>query len=217
MDIEQTVGLCKALADRSRLLILRALQEKPQYLEELSQRVNLAVSTVSFHLKKLEAADLVYKRKEQYYTIFYPQQEVLCTTLKELLQFTYKEEEMQQQRIRDYKEKVMKAFYRDGRIQQIPAQKQKRWIVFEPILNEFEYGHSYSESEVNEIIKRYHDDYCLIRRTFIEERVMSRENNEYQITENYENFRKGIQSESIKHGLKESYEQAIRDKFGVTE
>lgn len=217
MDIDHTVALCKALADRSRLLILRSLHEKPQYLEELSQRVNLAVSTVSFHLKKLENADLVFKRKEQYYTIFYPQQNTLTITLQELLQFTYQEEKMQQQRIREYKEKVLKSFYRDGHIQQIPAQKQKRWIVFEPILDEFAYGRSYSEKEVNEIIKRFHEDYCLIRRTFIEERVMSRENYEYRITENYENFRKGIQSESIKHGLKESYEQAIRDKFGVTE
>jgi predicted transcriptional regulator len=217
MDIEQTVALCKALADRSRLLILRALHEQPQYLEELAQRVNLAVSTVSFHLKKMEATDLVYKRKEQYYTIFYPRQNTLTLTLQELLQFTYEEEQMQQQRIRDYKEKVLKAFYREGRIHQIPAQKQKRWIVFEPILNEFAFGRSYTEAEVNEIIKRFNEDYCLIRRTFIEERVMSRENNEYRITENYENFRNGVHSESIKHGLKESYEQAIRDKFGVTE
>jgi hypothetical protein len=89
--------------------------------------------------------------------------------------------------------------------------------VFEPILNEFAFGRSYTEAEVNEIIKRFNEDYCLIRRTFIEERVMSRENNEYRITENYENFRNGVHSESIKHGLKESYEQAIRDKFGVTE
>jgi len=55
---------------------------------------------------------------------------------------------------------------KDGKITQIPAQKQKRWIVFEQILNEFEFGKEYAEKEVNEIIQKYNVDYCSIRRSF---------------------------------------------------
>jgi len=71
MKIENVKELFKALSDRSRLSVVKSLIEKPQYLEELAERLNLAVSTVSFHLKKLENAGLVWKEKQQYYTIFY--------------------------------------------------------------------------------------------------------------------------------------------------
>lgn len=216
MKIEKVTEIFKALSDRSRLMVVNSLIEKPQYLEELAERLNLAVSTVSFHLKKLEKAGLIWKEKQQYYTIFYLKKELFTKTLEEFMSFEIDEKQEQSERIKQYKEKILKTFMKDGKITQIPAQKQKRWIVFEQILNEFEFGKDYAEKEVNEIIQKYHEDHCSIRRSFIEERVMNRKDYVYSITENYENFRKGKDSESTKHGMKESYEQSIRDKFGVS-
>ena len=63
MGIKENIEIMKSLADASRLQVLNSLMEKPQYVEEIAQRMNLAVSTVSFHLKKLEKAGLVYKTK----------------------------------------------------------------------------------------------------------------------------------------------------------
>lgn len=215
MKIEEVTDLFKGLADRSRLLIVKSLLEKPQYLEELSKRLNLADSTVSFHVTKLEQIGLVKKEKNQYYTIFSIKKELFKKTLEEYMNFEDDEKKEQEKRIKSYKEKIIKTFMNEGRIIQIPAQKQKRWIVFEVILNDFEFGKQYPEQEVNAIIQKYNEDYCMIRRSFIEERVMKREDGNYSITENFENFRCGKQSESIKYGMKESYEQSIRDKFGV--
>lgn len=212
MDV---IGLAKSLADRSRLLILSSLLEKHQYLEELAQRLALAPSTVSFHLKKLERAGLVEKKKEQYYTIFYPRRHLLDLTLAELVSCEHGEAENQAERIQQYKKKVIASFFSQGRIIRIPAQKQKRWIVLEKILDEFEYGRKYTEKEVNEIIARFHDDYCTIRRTFVEEKVMGRSAGIYWITLDYERFRQGQSVQSIRHGLRESYEQSVRDKFGI--
>ena len=59
--------LLTALADKSRLKILASLSQGPKFVEELSLQLNIGVSTVSFHLKKLLAADLVVAKKEQYY------------------------------------------------------------------------------------------------------------------------------------------------------
>ena len=87
MKIEHVEKIFKALSDRSRLLVVRSLIEKPQYLEELAERLNLAVSTVSFHLKKLEIAGLIWKEKQQYYTIFYLKKELFRKTLEELMDF----------------------------------------------------------------------------------------------------------------------------------
>ena len=191
MKIENITEIFKALGDRSRLLVVRSLIDKPQYLEELAERLNLAVSTVSFHLKKLENAGLIWKEKQQYYTIFSIKNKLFNKTLEEMMNFEIDEKQEQENRIQQYKEKVLKSFMKDGKIRQIPAQKQKRWIVFEQILNEFEFGKEYSEQEVNEIIQKFHEDYCMIRRTFSGEKVMTRENSIYTLTNNYENFRKG--------------------------
>jgi len=217
MELIEVIELLKSLADHSRLMIMKQLLEKPQYLEELSERLNLASSTVSFHLKKMERCGLIGKEKQQYYTIFYPHKEILEKTILQLTGFENREENIQMERIVKYKEKVMKAFCKDGKIVKIPAQKQKRWIVFEQVLDEFDFDKSYSESEVNEKILKYNEDYCLIRRTFVEEKIFERENSIYRLTDNYRRFKQGLPSESIKYGLKESFEQSIRDKFGVTE
>lgn len=215
MKIENVEIMFKALADKSRLKIIQSLSAKPQYLEEIAQRLNLAVSTVSFHLKKLEKAGLISKQKEQYYVIFAIKRDLFKKKMEEFMKFENEESVNQQARIDRYKDKVWNTFTKNGKITQIPAQKQKRWILFERILAKFEFGKEYNELEVNKIIKNFNDDYCMIRRSFIEERVMHRDNGIYKISKNYEDFRNGKQSASVKHGMKESFEQSIRDKFGV--
>ena len=70
MDISNSIEIMKSLADTSRLRILNSLMDNPQYVEELSHRLNLAASTISFHLKKLESAGLVTQTKEQYYIVY---------------------------------------------------------------------------------------------------------------------------------------------------
>lgn len=51
--------LCSALADRTRLVLLYALGEKPRNVTELSQDLDLPQSTVSRHLKVLRDGGLV--------------------------------------------------------------------------------------------------------------------------------------------------------------
>ena len=82
MKLQESLMIFKALSDSSRLLIVSSLLQKPQYVEELAQRLNLADSTVSFHLKKLETAQLVYKEKQQYYVIFHLNEQIFDSTLR---------------------------------------------------------------------------------------------------------------------------------------
>ena len=102
----------KALADTSRLMILNTLLEKPQYVEEISKRVDLAISTVSFHLKKMEESGLVTKTKVQYYYVYEINKEILNRTLKEFIKFDNLEKYAQEERIDEYKQKIIKAFFR---------------------------------------------------------------------------------------------------------
>ena len=63
---------------------------------------------------------------------------------------------------------------------QIPTQRKKREIVLAEILKQFEYDHEYCEKEVNEIILRYHEDFCTIRREMIAFGMMIRNHEIYK-------------------------------------
>ena len=62
--LEQEVNLlhahvCQALADPKRILLLYALAEKPRYVSELAERLDIPQPTVSRHLKVLRDRSLV--------------------------------------------------------------------------------------------------------------------------------------------------------------
>lgn len=78
-----------------------------------------------------------------------------------------------------FKLKVLKAFVSDGVIKALPVQRKKRRVLLDMIVENFEFGITYGESEVNAVIKRYFDDYCTIRREMITEGLMTRNREQY--------------------------------------
>lgn len=159
--------LFKALSDETRLKILQALSEREMYAELLAERLKLTSATVSFHMKKLLGAGLVRARREQYYTIYSLQEEALKMTLNELVLTKDEQDATQEIREEQYRKKVLQTFMTDGYCETMPAQFKKRQIVLEEIFQAFEIGKIYAEREINEIIERFHDDYCMVRRAFI--------------------------------------------------
>ncbi|MEJ2637512.1 MAG: metalloregulator ArsR/SmtB family transcription factor [Calditrichia bacterium] len=182
MEISDSIQIMKALADSSRLMILNSLMEKSQYVEELSERLRLAASTVSFHLKKLENAQLVRKTKEQYYVVYHINDHLLELSLRDLTAFRNIEKFIQQERLDNYRNKVIETFFKDRKLLRIPSQKKKRMIILEEFARMFDNGRRYSESEVNDIITESYEDYCTIRRYLIDEGIMQRENQVYWLT-----------------------------------
>lgn len=80
------------------------------------------------------------------------------------------------------KETVLRSFFgTDGRLKQLPVQLKKRLIVLEQLALQLEEGRLYEEKEINEHVKRYHEDFATIRREFIMHRFMSRENSIYAL------------------------------------
>ena len=64
MTEENALKLFKCLSDTSRLRIVQALTQGEMYTELLAERLELTPSTVSFHMKKLEEAGLVWAAVE---------------------------------------------------------------------------------------------------------------------------------------------------------
>lgn len=181
--MSETLTVLKALADDTRIKILRALCERDMYVELLAERLQLTPATVSFHMKKLTAAGLVDSRREQYYTVYSLRGEVFSLTLRELI--LPRESADTAERLREgmYRRKVLKSFMPNGYCKVMPAQVKKRQIVYEEIYSQFKPGATYTEKEVNETIMRMHDDYCTVRRAFVGMGWMSRDKGIYTVAE----------------------------------
>jgi hypothetical protein len=72
-------------------------------------------------------------------------------------------------------EAVLRAFFRDGRLREIPAKASKRRIVLERIALEFEPGLRYDEREVNAIVGRFSTDHAALRRSLVDQGLLARE------------------------------------------
>ena len=179
MKTEQNLAIMKALADKSRMAMVNSLLERAQYVEELSKRHALAPSTVSFHLRKLEQAGLVRSRKEQYYVMVEANKAIFDTTLRQIVAAHPGDPELQDQRIADYRRKVLDSFFRQGRLEKLPAQHKKRLIVLEQFASRFEPQRRYDETEVTGLIMPLYDDYCTIRRQLVDEKLILREGTTY--------------------------------------
>lgn len=182
MDIKQSINIIKGLADISRMRIARLLKSRPHYVEEIATRLELAPSTVSFHLKKLEKAGLVVSAKEQYYIVYSINGDLLNRTLDELTDCEDLEAYHQEKRISEYRQKVLGIFFRDGRLEKMPVQKKKQLIIMDEFAALFEQGKEYNEQTVNNRIRTHCEDYCLIRRLLVEEGYMKRNRQIYILT-----------------------------------
>jgi excisionase family DNA binding protein len=58
-------------------------------------------------------------------------------------------------------------FEPDGRLRALPAQRSKREGIYDRIVAAFEPDRTYKETELNAILRRFHDDVATIRRELI--------------------------------------------------
>ena len=172
-NLEARAELFKALGHSARLLLLNLIRMKPRHGEELAAILGLSPATVSHHLAKLEACTLVEPRKEQYYQIWSLRRGALAHTLEELVSVpqpgltAHVEEDA-------FREKVLAAFLKRGRLVSIPAQRKKRQIVLQRLVQEFAPDRDYAEREVNQVLVEFHDDVATLRRELIGYKLMRR-------------------------------------------
>jgi hypothetical protein len=74
---------------------------------------------------------------------------------------------------------VIRTFFRDGRLSQIPMQAKKRRIIFDVLAQRFEPGQLYSESRVNLELGQVHRDTAALRRGMVDEDFLGRRDGFY--------------------------------------
>lgn len=174
-SVKEKLALLKLLADETRLEILNILLKEDSYVEKIACELSLTPATICYHLKKMESAGVVNCSRSQFYMIYSLNREIFDSPLYELI----KKDDPIVDAEEKYKKEVLSHFFKYGRLTQIPTQRKKREIVLWEIAKQFERGREYDEKEVNEIIHRFHEDHCTIRREMIACGIMARQKETY--------------------------------------
>lgn len=177
--LEAAAGLFKALGHPARLLIINLLRAQPRHGEELAAILRINPATISHHLGKLAAAGMIRSRRDQYYQTYSVVPGVLDHSLGDLLSRVPSaaapgvDEDA-------FRRKVLRTFFRRGQLVQIPAQRKKRRIILEQLVEEFEPGRIYDEREVNRTLVEFHEDVATLRRELVAHRLMTRARGQYR-------------------------------------
>lgn len=170
------VQLGRALGDETRMLVLALLAEedRPMYGQEIAARLNVSPQNVSHHLGILKNAGLVREKRENAYR-YYSLDTERITALSE----TFADGRLALPTKRDEREQVLAVFFEAGRLKSIPTQRSKLRCVLEELAHAFEWGRLYDEREVNETLKRYHEDTARLRRELVDHQLLMRERGRY--------------------------------------
>ncbi|CAM2885506.1 metalloregulator ArsR/SmtB family transcription factor [Paenibacillus sediminis] len=185
MQLEKMVAYHKALADPTRLRMLFLLAEGELHGQALAEKLNISQPTVTHHAAKLREAALIKERRDKNTVYFSINPYFIEKSAQATINFILHkggEERMDHQVNESLKESVVRNFFaKDGRLKQIPAQYKKKLIALQHMAEQLEPGRSYSEKEINEFIKQYHEDFATIRREFIMHQFMYREDGVYEL------------------------------------
>lgn len=75
-----------------------------------------------------------------------------------------------------HRDVVLSAFIgADGRLSTIPSKLSKRLVILDHIAQAFEPGVRYTETEVNDVMHRFHPDHAALRRYLVENEFLERD------------------------------------------
>lgn len=197
MQLDQLVTFYKAMGDTTRIRILAILANGPLHGQALAGKLGVTPSTITHHMAKLREAALVYERRDKNTIYFYLHEanvKRLSQAIVNVLEHAKKgtDESLWEEEGKEANEgggrplveslQVLRTFFTaDGRLKQIPAQRKKKLIVFEHMVRGLEKGRKYTEAQINEYIRQFHEDYATIRREFVMNHYMYREDGIYEL------------------------------------
>lgn len=184
MQLDKLVAFYKTMGDPTRVRIVSLLAKGPLHGQAIAGKLGLTPPTITHHLKKLRDISVVTEKRDKNTIYFYLNQKMIKQQAKALtLLLEERGDEMENMVEASLeKQKILANFIsKDGRLKSIPAQRKKRLYVFEHIVSGLKKGKKYQEKEINEYIKQFHEDYATIRREFIMNHYMYRENGIYEL------------------------------------
>ncbi|MCY7483195.1 metalloregulator ArsR/SmtB family transcription factor [Paenibacillus alvei] len=186
MQVEKVVAYHKALADPTRIKMLILLAEGERNGQDLAEKLFVTPATITHHASKLREASLINERREKNMIYFSLNDYFLKNNAVAAMNLIYRRAEGGAEMLNEdhqrMKDSVIRNFIsKEGKLKNIPSQLKKKLIVLEHMVSNLEMGRKYSEKEINEFIKAYHEDFATIRREFIMHQFLYRENDLYEM------------------------------------
>jgi DNA-binding HxlR family transcriptional regulator len=182
--LEKLTDIFKALGDPTRLRIMGLLVEAPRTGKELSDLLHVTPPTLSHHLAKLTDAGLVSVQRDGQNRIFSLNEKGLGAISRAV---STQETAAQVAALPDGEKtgkdsKVLKDFFAGGKLKQIPAQRKKRVVVLQHLMERFSPDQSYQEKEVNALLKEAHEDVATLRRELVDYGYLTRVDGLYSVS-----------------------------------
>jgi hypothetical protein len=167
--------ILRALADPERLRLAGLLAGGDAAPSEMAASLGLDAARVRKHLNRLTATGVVRLNDDR--RTYRLDAETLRWAAEQV--GPPREAGLALGAANEDEEAVLRSFFRDGRLVEIPAKESKRRIVLERIALEFEPGVRYDEKEVNAVVSRFHADHAALRRYLVDEGFLDRDHGEY--------------------------------------
>jgi len=167
--------ILRALADPERLAIAGSLVRTDSAAGELSERLDIPIERVRKHMNRLITSGVVRLNSDR--TTYRLDPETLRWAAEQV--GPPREAGLALGAVNESEEAVLRTFFRQGRLTEVPAKESKRMIVLERIATEFEPGRHYTEKEVNAIVGRFFNDHASLRRYLVDAGFLEREAGRY--------------------------------------
>jgi hypothetical protein len=167
--------ILRALADPDRLAIAGLLARGERTADDLADELDLRARRVHTHLGKLTAAGVasVADDRRTY--------RLDAETLRQAAELVGppRDAGLALGAATEDEELVLRTFFRNGRLTEIPTKRSKRRIVLERISLEFDPGRRYDEKEVNVVVGAFFNDHASLRRYLVDEGFLDRDHGVY--------------------------------------
>ncbi len=175
----RVLELLQALAHENRLKILGLVASREFNVTDLAEALDLREPTISHHLSKLHAADLVRMRRDgttHYYALNVGALQELNRRLQSKDRIASMGRDVEGNL---YDRRVLQSFLKDEVLAEIPAARKKRDVILRWLAEKFEMGRRYTEPEVNALLRRHHEDTATLRRELVGCKLLCRERGVY--------------------------------------
>ena len=181
MQLNRLVNFHKTLGDPTRIRILSLLTTGPLHGQAIAGKLGLKAPTITHHMTKLRDTGIIYQRRDKNTIYYYIDEKKLRSYSEALPNMLYHPNNDKEDDSMKRHAVVNNFIAADGTLKHLPSQRKKKIIILKHLINGLERGKKYPESEINEYIKKFHPDFATIRREFIINHFMYRENNIYEL------------------------------------
>jgi hypothetical protein len=171
---DELLKFMKSLADAGRLKIAGLLGVEPLTASEIAERLEMKPSEAEHHLEVLAANGLAQKEENAYRL----DSQALEKLSRRVLVKSHPP--APQYEGDKFTVKTLQAYIaRDGTLKGIPSQHKKLMVILEHLVKNFKPGVQYPESQVNQILRQFHEDTASLRRYMVDNGLLKREKGIY--------------------------------------